>query len=163
MAPSFGCLSIINKGVSGDWAFKAINRFDQDVICLNPNALVLLIGTNDLGNGQPIDGIVKNIELMVKRATEENISVIICSILPVRNEYVANHPSKDIVFINSELYRLSCEYEVDYVDFYSNLIDGNGFLKAEFTSDGLHPNRTGYLRMSKILFPYLVRTINCFS
>ena len=58
MAPSFGSLPVVNKGISGDWALKAVNRFDKDVIALKPKLLVMLIGTNDLGNGQTVDAII---------------------------------------------------------------------------------------------------------
>ena len=92
MAPSFGSLPIVNKGVSGDWALKAADRFEKDVINLKPKILVMLIGTNDLGNGQPIDSIISNIEIMLKKAANQNIKIIICSLLPVRGEYIENHP-----------------------------------------------------------------------
>ena len=157
MAPSFGSLPIVNKGISGDWASKAIDRFDKDVLALKPKLLVMLIGTNDLGNGQKITAINSNISVMLDKASNQDIKIILCSLLPVRGEYKENHPLKDLLQINKGFKLLSQKYNADYVDFYSQLIDENGTFKGEFTSDGLHPSRTGYMKMSKILMPYLLK------
>src|SRR5687767_7333628 len=52
MAASFGALPIANRGISGDWATRAIERFGREFDALRPKTVVLLMGTNDLGNGQ---------------------------------------------------------------------------------------------------------------
>jgi lysophospholipase L1-like esterase len=163
MAPSFGSLPIINRGIYGDWAFKAIDRFEKDVINLKPKILVMLIGTNDLGSGQPIDRIINNIDKMLRKATDQNIQIILCNLLPVRNKYIVTRPLKDILLINNKLEILSRQYDSDYVDFYSQLTDKDGLFSVDFTSDGIHPNRSGYLRMSKIIFPYLIKNIARFT
>jgi len=163
MAPSFGSLPIVNKGIYGDWVLKAVDRFDTDVIDLKPKILVMLIGTNDLGNGQPADEIVNNIEIMLRKAANQNIQIILCNLLPVRNKYLMNRPLKDLLLINNELETLSQRYESDYVDFYSQLTDKDGLFSVDFTSDGIHPNGSGYLRMSKIIFPYLIKNMVRFT
>jgi len=155
MSPSFGVFPIKNKGISGDWAAKAIRRFKKDVLDEHPKAVVILIGTNDLGNEQPVDDIIKHIEIMIQKAIHSKIHVILCSLLPVRNEYVQNHPPKVLAMINKRLKFLSSKYGTDYVDFYSHLVDQKGLFQKDLTNDGLHPNWNGYLCMSKILLPYL--------
>jgi lysophospholipase L1-like esterase len=35
-----------------------------------------------------------------------------------------------------------------YLDYYNAMIDKQGFLKAEYSSDGLHPNKHGYKVMA---------------
>jgi lysophospholipase L1-like esterase len=159
MAPSFGTLPIINRGLSGDWALKAVDRFDKDVINKKPKLVVLLIGGNDLWNGQPIDAIISHIEMMLKKSTNQNIKVILCSLLPVGKNYIKNLPPEDLLLMNRRLETLSKQYKADYVDFYSQLIDENGLFRSDLTSDGLHPSESGYLRMSKIIFPYLMKNI----
>ncbi|WP_163337374.1 GDSL-type esterase/lipase family protein [Desulfopila sp. IMCC35008] len=157
MAPSFGLLPIVNKGVYGEFASKAFDRFQQDVLSLNPRLLVMLIGINDLGSGQSVEAIVKNIQIMADMASNRDVSLILCSLLPVRGKYIHNHSLKDIVQINTKLKILSDQYDADYVDFHSQLIDNHGLFKSEFTFDGLHPSEAGYVKMTNIIFPYLVR------
>ncbi len=162
MAPSFGSLPILNRGISGDWALKALDRFDKDVLKLKPKLLVLLIGTNDLEHGQSIEAILDNIEIMLEKAHEQKIKVILCSLLPVTGKYIKDRPLNDILKINNNLKGLSLKHAADYVDFHSQLINKEGKFIQDLTSDGLHPSRSGYLKMTKILFPYLIKNINTF-
>ena len=162
MAPSFGSLPILNRGISGDWALKVLDRFDKDVLKLKPKLLVLLIGTNDLEHGQSIDAILDNIGIMLEKAHEQKIKVILCSLLPVTGKYIKDRPLNDILKINKNLRVLSLKHAADYVDFHSQLIDEEGKFIQGLTSDGLHPSRSGYLKMTKILFPYLIKNINTF-
>jgi lysophospholipase L1-like esterase len=160
MAPSFGSLPIINKGISGDWASLAVGRFDKDVLAVNPTLVVILIGTNDLGNNQPVDTVIKNIEVMVKAASERGIKVIVCSLLPVSGEQIAVHSPQKILEVNNGLKNIATLYKADYVDLHSKLKDGVGNFKEDLTRDGLHPSAKGYLVMSKTLFPHLINDLS---
>lgn len=160
MAPSFGSLPIVNKGVSGDWALTALDRFNRDVLDLKPKVIVMLLGTNDLDNGKPIDTIIHTIESMIKKTANQNIRVILCSLLPVRNEHIQKLPLKDLLLFNSRLKILAQQYQIDYVDFFSQLSDKNGLFRVDLTKDGIHPSKSGYLRMSKIILPYLMKNCN---
>jgi len=159
MCPSFGIFPIKNKGISGDWASKAVNRFKKDVLDEHPQAVVILIGTNDLGNGQPVDDIIKHIDVMIEEAVQSKIRVILCSLLPVRYQHIQNHPPKILIKINQRLKSLALRHRADYVDFYTHLTDQSGLFRKNLTNDGLHPNWKGYLCMSKILLPYLIHIL----
>lgn len=162
MAPSFGALPIVNKGVYGDFALKARERFDKDVLSLNPKMVVMLIGTNDLGDGQSPESIKDAIQVMAEKAANRNIKLILCSLLPVRGKYLRDRDPKDIVQINNMLQLLSTQYDADYVDFHSQLVDCDGLFKSEFTSDGLHSSGAGYMVMTKTIFPYLIKhSVSC--
>jgi len=156
MAPSFGSFPIVNKGVSGDWASKAVDRFSEDVLALKPKLLIMLIGTNDLGHGKSAEEIIRDIEIMLVKAVNKNIRVVLCSLLPVRGKYIVDHSLKDILKINNKLKSLSYEYDADYVDFYSKLLDMDGAFNGEYTEDGLHLNKLGYIKISQIMLPVLV-------
>ena len=159
MATSFGSLPIKNKGISGDWALKSLKRLDADVLNLNPSIMVLLIGINDLGNGQSTDEIVNNIEKILHRAQDKTIEIILCSLLPVRGKYLKDVSLEDILIINQNLKRISKEHNINFVDFHSELTDIEGKFSLGLTADGLHPNEKGYLKMSEILLPYIIKTI----
>ncbi len=160
MAPSFGALPIINKGISGDWALKSLKRLDADVLSLKPNLLVLLIGINDLGHGQSISDITNNIEKIVHRTQEKGIRIILCSLLPVRYKHLKSLSLADILKINDNLNKISLQNNLDFVDFHSELTDTKGKFSTEFTSDGLHPNEKGYLKMSSFLLPNIIENIS---
>jgi GDSL-like Lipase/Acylhydrolase family len=159
MAESFGSIPIFNRGVPGDLALKAIDRFDHDVIVNNPSTLVLLIGTNDLGSKRPIDAIAANVEYLVARAEQHSIPTILCSILPVSNKYLDNHQPQDIVALNLRYRTIASVHRATFVDFYSILIDQQGRFAALLTRDGLHPNEAGYALMTARLLPSLARSL----
>ncbi|MFL0805492.1 MAG: hypothetical protein K6L81_17395 [Agarilytica sp.] len=158
-SPSFGSLPIVNKGVSGDKAITAIDRFDRDALSLNPQTLVLLIGTNDLAEGYAVDDTVKIIDQMAGKAFDQGINLILCSVLPVRGELLEIYSVSDIRRLNLKIQEVSKRYKADYVDLYSGLVDAEGLFREELTYDGLHPNRSGYFEMSKRLMPYLMKSV----
>jgi acyl-CoA thioesterase I len=160
MGPFFGVLPIRNRGVSGDWASKALERFDRDVIASgNSSMVVILIGTNDLDNHQSVPTIVQHIETMLKKAKDHSVNVALCSLLPASAEHKNNRPLTVLRSVNSLLRDLCDKYNSIYVDFFSHLSDENGSFISNYSDDGLHPNQQGYFLMSKILFqslkPYL--------
>ncbi len=78
-------------------------RFKKDVVDEEADCVVILAGINDLAeNNGPIslEDIFKNIKSMVKIANDNNIKVILSSILPAY-EFLWNpgiYPSDDIIF-----------------------------------------------------------------
>lgn len=149
MAESFGVMPIINRGIVGDWASKAVSRFATDVLSQHPDTLVILIGTNDLGNHQPLESIISSIDRMVQAAS--GINVVICSLLPVRGEYLPNHSTADIQTINERLKALSIARGTRFVDLYTPLAEPDGTIQPALTVDGLHANLQGYTRMTMAL------------
>ena len=82
----FSGKSYINRGISGQTTPQMLVRFRADVIDLQPQAVVILAGTNDIaGNTGPatIKMIADNIISMTELARENNILVIISTILPL--------------------------------------------------------------------------------
>ena len=160
MCPYFGAMPIKNRGISGDWASKSINRFKRDVLDLNPSAVFILIGTNDLGYGESIKSITGSIEMMMKEANRHSIKVIIGSLLPVNGIYIADHPLQSILEINDSLSMICQKYNSVYVDFYSGFVNDKGYFKKKFTDDGLHPNQEGYHIMTRMLVPILMEHLD---
>ena len=156
--------SYINKGVSGQTTTQMLKRFKVDVINEKPNSVVILAGINDIArNTGPISikDISKNIIKMSNHARTNNINVIICSVLPAK--YIPwNRSIKDtrrkIKSLNLLLYQYCEENKIIYLDYYSEMVDTEGGLKApEYTSynDLVHPNKMGYKKMEEILLNVL--------
>jgi lysophospholipase L1-like esterase len=155
----FGVMPIRNRGISGDWATKSVDRFERDVIAYKPKIVIIEVGTNDIGRGLDTERIIACKETMVKRAKTHDIDVILCSILPVRGEYISNHPTSAIMEMNKALSNLSRREGAVYVDLYSKLADKQGNFREEYTIDGLHPSLAGYEIMARELYPYLAKYI----
>lgn len=159
LAPSFGALPAINRGVPGDWATLAVQRFDDDVLAHNPRCTVILMGANDLANSVPPAKILDSIGRMVRSAREAGSAVILCSVLPVRGLPVQQKPHEHLTALNDGLRVVAQAQGADFVDLYTPLRDSDNQLRPEFTVDGLHPSRRGYLEMTQVLLPHLLQAL----
>ena len=66
---AFGKLRVANRGISGDTSRGLLLRIKKDVLDLNPKAVVIMIGANDLAekaNGETVFGNVKLIIQAIK-------------------------------------------------------------------------------------------------
>lgn len=156
MAPSFGSLPIRNRGLPGDYASRAVRRFERDALDLNPSLIVMLIGTNDLTAQTDPDGIAGHIEQMIRMAREQEAAVALCSLLPVRGPFAESRPPELIRAVNRQLQELAEQYQATYVDFHASLAGDDGLMRDVHTTDGLHASDSGYAVMTGILYPVLM-------
>jgi len=156
--------SFIGRGISGQTTPQMLVRFRNDVINLNPSAVVILAGTNDIaGNTGPItlEEIFGNIASMAELAKANNIKVIICSVLPVYNYPWSPglEPAEKIIKLNGMLQSYSKKNNIMYIDFYSPMADEKKGLKAEYSPDGVHPNLQGYKVMDDLVENAIISTL----
>lgn len=146
----------VNRGISGQTTPQMLLRFRQDVIELEPHAVVILAGTNDIaGNTGPMTTkqILNNIVSMAQLAEAHNIRVLLCSVLPAFDYpwRPGLQPNIRIPELNTEIEKFAVENGHIYVDYFSAMTDGNNGLRSNLGSDGVHPNRAGYDIMKPIL------------
>ena len=149
----------VNRGIGGQTTPQMLIRFRPDVINLKPKAVVILAGINDIaGNtGQiTIKNTADNIISMAEIAIANQIDVYICSTLPAIDFPWSPglFPAPKVIELNSILKKYCSKNKIKYIDYYSEMVDGEGGLKVpDFTSsnDLVHPNLKGYKVMEKIL------------
>ena len=153
----------IDRGISGQTTPQMLVRFRPDVINLQPKAVVILAGTNDIsGNTGPMtnEEIQGHLASMSELAKANGIKVILASILPVSNYHLrtdvpavpqtTTRPMERIRAINDWM-RMYAEKEGHlYLDYFSAMIDAKGLLRAELSGDDLHPNAAGYAIMGPL-------------
>ena len=153
----------VNRGISGQTTPQMLIRFRPDVVNLNPKAVVILAGINDIaGNTGPIllENTAENIISMAEIAKANNIKVYICSTLPAIDFLWSPglEPAPKVIRLNSILKDYCTKNNITYVDYYSSMVDGEGGLKVpEYTAanDLVHPNLAGYKVMEKIILSAL--------
>ena len=81
---SFPGIKTANRGISGDTTRGVLLRMEEDVIALNPSAVVLLIGTNDIEEVARNDAITQNLSLIIERlqAHRADLPIILCEVFP---------------------------------------------------------------------------------
>ena len=156
----------INRGISGQTTPQMLIRFKPDVIDLNPNAVIILAGTNDIAGNTGLSSIkmiTDNIFSMSDLALKNNIKVAISSILPVFkypwNENIID-PFKTIITINDILKKYALNNNLFYIDYYSSLVDSRPGLKSKYTTDEVHLNKEGYMVISKIVKNFIFQNLN---
>ncbi|WP_319591014.1 SGNH/GDSL hydrolase family protein [uncultured Draconibacterium sp.] len=146
----------VNRGIGGQTTSQMLVRFRNDVVELQPKAVVILAGTNDIaGNTGPIslEDILGNIVSMAELAKSNGIQVYICSVLPA-SDYPWKpglEPAPKIVELNKMLKAYTETNNCVYVDYFSAMVDERLGLQAEYSEDGVHPNLSGYKVMEPIL------------
>ena len=143
----------IERGIGGQTTPQMLARFRADVVDLEPAAVVILAGTNDIaGNtGEATNKMIQdNLASMAEIATANGIRVVLASILPA-SDYPwspGRQPAGRIAAINSWIRSYADENGHLYLDYYSALVDDRGGMQAAYTTDGVHVNAAGYAVMA---------------
>src|SRR5262245_13607933 len=152
----------VNRGIGGQTTAQMLVRMYPDVIALQPAAVIILAGTNDIArnNGpQTLEMIQQNFMAMTELAKAHRIRVILCSVLPVTDAksgqggpvvQSVQRPPADILKLNAWLADYAKSSGAVFADYYAATVDSKGLLRADDTNDGLHPNASGYARMVPI-------------
>lgn len=147
----------INRGISGQTTSQMLLRFRSDVISLQPKVVLILGGTNDIaGNTGPmtLEMIENNYASMSDLADANGIRVVFASVLPIHDYDVVKqselHPPTKIKALNKWLEDYCNRHQLIYLDYYTQLLDSQGMLKAEFSNDGVHPNLQCYQAMAPV-------------
>jgi len=156
---SFPGKAYVNRGIGGQTTSQMLVRFRQDVINLQPKAVVILAGTNDIaGNTGPIsnENIEANFASLAELARAHGIRVVFSSILPVNNytpesqDFYAQRPMERVLALNRWLKEYCAANHLIYLDYFSAMVDDKGLLKRDLANDGLHPNKAGFAIMAPL-------------
>ncbi|WP_052049823.1 GDSL-type esterase/lipase family protein [Leptolyngbya sp. KIOST-1] len=144
----------INQAISGESSGGLRDRLyllDQT----DPEALFIMVGINDLIWGGSEADLVYNVRRMINylRQTHPQARVVVQSILPHGGEAATwegrdrllTIPPDQIRTVNSQLKAVAIETGVDFLDLYPLFVNGDGYLRADLTTDGLHLNQNGYM------------------
>ena len=161
----------VDRGISGQTTPQMLLRFRRDVIDLQPKAVVILAGTNDIaGNTGPMtnEEIQGNLASMSELAHAHNIKVVFSSVTPVSEYHVASpravpqttaRPMERIKALNEWVKSYAAAHGDVYLDYFSAMVDDKGLMKTELTEDDLHPNAKGYAIMGPLAEAAIARAL----
>ncbi len=158
----------VNRGIGGQITGEMLGRMKADVLDLKPAAVLILAGTNDIARGVLVSTIRNNLSMIADLAAANRIKPIFASILPVSDYHKDKDPSYEmsktrppatILELNQWIESMCRQRGFTYCDYFSGLVDAQGFLKAEYANDGLHPNADGYRVMGPIAQAAIDRTV----
>ena len=67
-------------------------------------------------------------------------------------------PPELIRSLNSWMQSFCAQRNYTFLDYYSEMVDASGFMKADLANDGLHPNSAGYRIMAPLALAAINRT-----
>jgi lysophospholipase L1-like esterase len=155
-----------NFGWGGDKVENILWRIENgELDGVNPRVVVLMAGTNDVGNQLPIDGVEAasarisagiGTLLQAVRIRAPQATVILIGILP-RADNPAVMPVID--GINQRISRLADGRSVRFLNINPRLTTADGALLAGMTMDQLHPALPGYRVWVEALEPQLTQLL----
>jgi len=149
---------LVGAGVSGNKVYDLYLRMETDVLEKNPDVVIIYVGINDVwhkassGTGTDADKYEKFYRAIIKKLTDKNIKVIVCtpSVIGERNDYTnqqdgdLNRYSVIIRNMAKELSLTVCDLRKDFI----NYLQANNPKNAEkgiLTADRVHLNDAGNL------------------
>ena len=147
-------LKVANRGISGDTTRGLLIRVREDVLSLNPSAVVLLIGTNDLEEGASPATIANNMELLLAELKSHRPSMPIILNLVFPSAASKKRPVDLIKDINKRYMALvKGDPQVTLMETWELFASSEGDAKKEEFPDLLHPNDLGYAKWAAGLRP----------
>lgn len=156
LAQDFPGLKVANRGIGGDRSRGLLVRMPDDVLALDPRAVVILIGFNDLNTGgQPMDT-AYNIGLMVSGIQRKNpkTPVILCKMMPSKR--VHRRLPEGAMALNRLIEGVAIgRPNVAVCDTWTPFATEDNLASPEDFPDGVHPSPAGYQKWRDALMPVL--------
>jgi lysophospholipase L1-like esterase len=150
----FPGVKIANRGISGDTTRGVLIRLKEDVLDLNPRAVVILIGTNDLEEKATPETIDSDFRLLIAQLKAHNpkMPIIACLVMP--SSVSMRRPADDIKKINAlRMASIKGDPQVIPLDTWTLFADKAGEPVRDEFPDVLHPNDYGYVKFAAALRP----------
>ncbi len=142
-------LRVANRGIGGETAADMRKRL-ATVFAVDPQLVVLLVGTNDVAirkdRERTIDDLEALVAILVPRVRTVLATVPPCVCSASQNDLVAG--------LNREIRRIAGKRGVALIDLHAALAK-DGALDPALTTDGIHLNAAGYGRWVSLIAPHL--------
>jgi lysophospholipase L1-like esterase len=152
MAEAFPGLKVANRAVSGDTSRGLLARLLPDVAALQPSAVVVLVGTNDIFLGATPSDVAFNVHEILEQIerARPGTRVVLCAV-PPRKPEPGRFPDL-LLQLDAQLHALAAVRRgVTWCDTWEPFADEIGGVREAEFPDGLHPNEAGYAKLAEAL------------
>jgi lysophospholipase L1-like esterase len=143
--------NVANRAIGGDVSRGVLFRFQEDVLDLHPEAIVMLVGTNDLSAKGQVSDTVSNINAILDLAQAQNpdMPIILCK-LPPRRSLIAPVDVSEVLKLNDAIGAIpQSRKNVTVFDTYTLFGDSEGNPDpVNYKKDLMHPSDDGYAKMA---------------
>jgi lysophospholipase L1-like esterase len=136
----FPGLPVRNRGVPADTTADVLARLDE-VTAGKPARVLLMIGTNDLGQGASVAETAARYREILARLRRESPStrIDVQSVLPRSGSY-----REDVEALNHEIQRAARDAGATWIDLYPDFVAPDGSIRDDLSNDELHLLGPGY-------------------
>jgi lysophospholipase L1-like esterase len=145
-------LVIINQGIGGDTATNLLERFDRDIVPLQPTAVIVTIGGNDANRGVSLDQYRNQLQEIISKIQRIGAIPILqtyyCPLYDKMGDAMQRFPH--FVTINRSL---ADDFQLPLIDqyaYFEPFYRQNPKQYRKIMKDGLHVNPMGNLIMGYI-------------
>jgi len=154
----FRGLPVINRGLSGDTTYEVLYRMGE-IVKARPKKLFLMIGINDLFNGEDETIIFGNIVKILDQFRENSPETVLYlqSLLPVNESVLFSEEGINLFIfsLNDSLMRYCKDHQIHFMDLYPHFLDTHGQMDCKYTYDGVHLTEAGYELWAQVIRPYI--------
>ena len=145
---------MVNAGVSGDTTAGGLARLDWS-LADNPDAVIIVLGGNDLLRGLDPSASFENLDKIIKRLKARNIAVLLAGMQAPRNFGADYADEFDAVY-----QKLVSRHDVLFYPFF---LDGVALQPMMNLADGMHPNQAGISHIATKNLPQVKSVVvkNC--
>ena len=158
LGKAFPGIKVANRGVGGDVSRGVLFRLQEDVLDLNPRAIVFCVGSNDLSAHAKTDDTIANIGAIVDltRKANPNAPIILCTI-PPRNVPSAPILPGSLENLNSRIKTYGTgKPNLVVFDLFTVFATPEGALNPDYIGkDGIHITPAGFEKWAALLRPVL--------
>lgn len=159
----FGHWRTLNLGFSGDRTENVLWRLQHGAVDnIDPELVVLMIGTNNTGHRQDEPAwVARGVESILDELTSRlpDSKILMLAIFP-RSAEADDLPRRNNTLINARLRNFADGERVFFHDLNSVFLDRQGNLPEAVMPDLLHPNEHGYRLLARELAPLIDTLIN---
>ncbi len=151
---AFPGVKLANRGIGGDTTRGMLIRLKEDVLSLDPAAIVILAGTNDLEIGLEPALIARNFQKIIAgiQSHSKETPIVVCRVFP--SSASKKRPSAKIQELNDRYAAaVRGDAQITLLDTYTLFADSDGDAQKKWFPDLLHLNAAGYAKWASALTP----------
>jgi lysophospholipase L1-like esterase len=147
---------LVGSGIGGNKVYDLYLRMEEDVLAKNPDIVIIWVGVNDVwhkrtfGTGTDADKFEKFYHAIIKKLTDRNIKVMICTPTTIGEKTdFSNQLDGDLNQYSTIIRQIGAADKVPVIDLRKAFLDYNLTNNKEnkdrdvLTSDGVHLNARG--------------------
>ena len=148
--------TICNLGLGSDTILGMIERVSM-IESVSPDIVFIMGGINSLRNDTLEQSIEEYKSLIDQICEMKSSNIFILSVLPVSKEISESLPCspETIISFNRSISAIAESKNLKYIDLYSLFVSSEGYIKPEFTTDGVHLTDNAYQLFEDTISPFI--------